>query len=257
MDLGLSGKLALVAAASRGLGRACAEELVREGARVAICARDAAALEATAREIGAHGIVADLARRGEAEAFVERAATDLGGVDILVTNAGGPPPGRFEDHTEATWRAAVDLNLLSVVSLVRAAVPHLRRRGGGRIVNLVSIAAKQPIANLVLSNSIRAAVIGLGKTLATELGPDGILVNNVCPGRIATDRLRDLDRDLAARTGRSPEEVARDLCRAIPLQRYGRPEELAALVAFLCSQRASYITGATILVDGGSFSGLM
>ncbi len=178
-------------------------------------------------------------------------------MDILVTNTGGPPVGTFEELDRKAWLHAVDLVLMSAVGLIRHALPAMRPRGGGRIVNITSISVKQPIPGLMLSNALRAAVVGMAKTLATELAPDGILVNNVCPGRIATNRLLELDRARAERSGLALEQVRQESQRSIPLGRYGQPEELAALVAFLASSQASYITGTTILCDGGAHAGLM
>lgn len=263
MDLGLNGKNALVAASSKGLGRAVAWALAREGARLALCARDRDQLEQTADRICASTgtdvctVPLDLSRAGAAETFVATAAEQLGGVDILVTNTGGPPVGPFEGHDDASWSAAIDLVLMSAIRLIRAAVPRMEQRCGGRIVNITSISVKQPVEGLLLSNALRAAVVGMAKTLADELGPRGILVNNVCPGRIATDRLLDLDRSRAEQTGATMEQVRAEAQRQIPLCRYGQPEELGALVAFLVSGQASYITGATILCDGGLYRGLM
>jgi len=262
MDLGLNGKIALCAASSRGLGRSVATTLAREGAIVVMCARDRDALESTADRICAdtgaevHTVVADLATADGPRRLVE-SAQQLGGADILVTNTGGPRPGSFDDLSDDEWSRAVDLILLSAVRLIREAVPAMRRRGGGRIINITSISVKQPIPDLMLSNSLRAAVVGMAKTLAGELAPHGILVNNVCPGRIATDRLLELDRARARRTGLSLEQVRQQGQTVIPLGRYGQPEELAALVAFLASSQASYITGATIACDGGLHMGLL
>jgi 3-oxoacyl-[acyl-carrier protein] reductase len=263
MDLGLNGKIALVAAASRGLGRAIAFALAREGARIVLCARGCDDLEATADRIAAdtgaevHTVVADLAAADGPARFVGAALDGPGGVDILVTNTGGPPLGTFEELDEEAWRGAFESVLMSVVRLTRAAVPAMAQRGGGRIIHIASISVKEPIAGLMLSNSLRAAVVGLSKTLASELAPRGILVNTVCPGRIATDRLQELDRARAERSGVPLEQVRSEAQRRIPLGRYGQPEELAALVAFLASGCASYVTGTTILCDGGLFSGLM
>jgi 3-oxoacyl-[acyl-carrier protein] reductase len=188
---------------------------------------------------------------------VETAVTQAGGVDILVTNTGGPPVGTFEELEDEAWQAAFELVLLSAVRLVQHAVPAMKQRGGGRIINITSISVKQPIPGLLLSNALRAAVVGMAKTLATELAPHGILVNNVCPGRMATDRLLQLDRAQAERAGIPLEQVRHEGQRRIPLGRYGQPEELGALVTFLASSQASYITGTTILCDGGLFAGLM
>jgi 3-oxoacyl-[acyl-carrier protein] reductase len=263
MDLGLNGRIALVAASSRGLGRAIATALAREGARLVMCARGRDDLEAAADKIcdatGAEvsTVVADLAQPDGPRRFVETAATLTGGVDILVTNVGGPPPGTFTELDDDAWRGAFDQLLLSAVRLIREALPHMERRGGGRVINIVSISVKEPVAGLMLSTALRSAVVGMAKTLAAELGPRGILVNNVCPGRIATDRLALLDEDRATRLGVPVEQVRHEAQRRIPLGRYGQPEELAALVAFLSSAQASYLTGATILCDGGLFSGLM
>ena len=240
MDLGLKGKRALVTAASKGLGRACAEALIAEGARVYICSRNAKAIEATGIAIGAEGWSAtDVSKPGEPEALVNMAIDTLGGLDILVANAGGPPPGTFQSTALEAWEASFNLTLMSAVRLVKATLPHLKRSEQGRIVFITSITVRQPIPNLVLSNSLRGGVTGLAKTLSRELGPDHITVNCIAPDGILTDRLREL--------GATPSS---------PMGRFGDPAEFAAACAFLCSRQAAYITGQTLGVDGGSLLGV-
>ncbi len=260
MDLGLKGKSVLVAAGSRGIGRAVAEAFVREGAVVTICARDAAVLERTRAELAQLGTVravsADVTR-GEDVLRAVHAAAPAGHLHALFANAGGPPAGKFEEFDDAAWQRAFELNLLSSVRLVRAAVPLMKAGGGGAIVQLMSYAVKQPIPGLILSNAIRAGAVGLAKTLATELGPIGIRINTVLPGRIDTDRLRNLEVGQAQREGRSLDAVRADQIRQIPLGRYGEASEMAALIVFLASPRASYVTGATIQVDGGLINSLL
>ena len=263
MELGLKGKRALVTAASKGIGRACALELAREGADVLICARGEAALEAAADEIaGTTGakvaaVTADLSFGAEIEKLVERTRTELGGLDVLVTNAGGPPSGAFMDFDDEAWMKAVALNLMSVVRLNRAAVTMMREAGGGSIVNLTSISVKEPIKGLVLSNSIRAGVVGLSKTLANELGPEGIRVNVVCPGYTATDRMTELMTARAEREDRSYDEIAAGFYDSVPLGRFGEPADIARMVAYLASDAAGYVTGVTVQVDGGAVRGLL
>jgi len=257
MDTALTGKVALVCAASRGLGRAAARSLAAEGARVAMCARGSVVLEEAAARIAAdtgaevHPIVADLSRAEDARHVVAETVGRFGGIDILVTNAGGPKSGLFSSLTEADWRQAIDLTLMSVVLLCMEAVPHMRRRGGGRIINITSISVKQPIDGLMLSNALRSAVVGFAKTLANELAADNILVNNVAPGYTRTDRVVELTEATARREGIAVSTVEERLVRQVPLGRLGEPRELGDLVAFLASARGSYITGATIPVDGG------
>lgn len=263
MDLGIRGKVALVGASSQGLGRAVARELAAEGAVVVLCARGAGALEearaAIAAETGAEvrAVTADLAWPGEAGRVVEQALGDFGRVDILVTNTGGPPSGPFEAHDGAAWQAAYDLLLRAPLELARGVLPGMKARGWGRIITITSIAVKQPVEGLVLSNSLRAALAGLARTLANEVARDGITVNNVLPGYTRTDRVVELARATAARSGTAEAEVYARWEREIPMGRLGEVREFAALVAFLVSERASYLTGQSIAVDGGWIRSLL
>ncbi|HXF81469.1 MAG TPA: SDR family oxidoreductase [bacterium] len=260
MDLGLRGQVAVVAAASRGLGRAIAAGFAAEGARVAICARNEQALHAAAAAIGGDvlAVPADVTQPDDAQRFIRAVLERFGRIDVLVNNAGGPPSKPFVDLSEEEWWAAVGLNLMSTVRLCRLAVPAMRAQGGGRIINVTSFTVKQPMPNLVLSNAVRLAVVGLAKTLALELAPFNILVNTVCPGPIATERLQSLTRTYAEREGVSYEEAERRLwTNQIPLGRVGTPEEFANVVVFLASSRASFVNGTTLQVDGGLVKAVM
>jgi 3-oxoacyl-[acyl-carrier protein] reductase len=256
MDLGLRDRVALVAASSRGLGRAVAAELAAEGARLVLCARGEADIRRAGDEIARdHGVdvlavAADLSEPSDVDRLVQRARREFGAVEILVTNTGGPPAGPFEAHGRDAWADAVRQNLDSVVNLVRGVLPGMKEQGWGRVINITSIAVKQPVDNLILSNSVRAAVTGFARSLANEVAPHGITVNCVLPGYTRTERLVELatrlagdDADVNAAYGRWESEI--------PMGRIGEPAELAALVAFLASRRASYITGQSIPVDGG------
>ena len=263
MDLGLVGKVALVAASSRGLGRAVAEELAAEGCDLVLCARGGDALKRTAEAIRATSrgeiacVAADLADPAGVERVMETARRQFEGIDILVTNTGGPPAGPFEAHSREAWDAAVRNNLGSVIDLTRAVLPGMKERRWGRIVNVTSIAVKQPVENLILSNAVRAAVTGFARTLANEVAPFGITVNNVMPGYTATDRLVELAQKNASLRGTTEAEERAAWERQIPMGRLGEPREFGAMVAFLCSERASYTTGASIPVDGGWIRSLL
>jgi 3-oxoacyl-[acyl-carrier protein] reductase len=263
MDLGLKGRVAIVAASSKGLGRAVAEELSREGAEVAICARTSGDLEKTAREIEKSGgrevlrQALDVTQYDAVRKFIEAVEKRFGRIDICVTNAGGPPSKKFLDISLEEWRSAVDLTLLSAVYFAREVLPRMRARKWGRFLTITSVSVKQPIEGLLLSNSIRAAVTGLARTLANEFGPDGITVNNVCPGYTLTERLEELVDTQARDAGVPREKIYARLSEQIPLRRMARPEEFAALVTFLASERASYINGSTIAVDGGWVKSLL
>jgi 3-oxoacyl-[acyl-carrier protein] reductase len=262
MDLGLTGRVALVAAGRKGLGRAIAQELAAEGARVAICARGKDALDATVAEIsaaGGHivGFVADVSRAEEVAQLVASTKAALGPIDILVTNSGGPRSGTFDVLSSDDWDQATRVLLTSAVGLTRAVMPDMKARKWGRILNITSIAAKQPVDGLMLSNSLRAAVTAFARTLANEVAPHGITVNNLLPGYTRTDRVVDLAAQMASSSGTTPEAVAGKWEAQIPMGRLGEPKEFAALAAFLASDRASYITGQSIAVDGGWIRGLM
>lgn len=262
MDLGLQGKVAVVVASSRGLGRAAAEELAAEGARVVICARGQEALEEARAAIADSGadviaVPVDVSVPGDLDHLIDTTEGGFGPVDILVTNGGGPPPGRFEELDPQQWGEAVRGTLDSVVHLVRRVLPGMRERGWGRIVNITSIAVKQPVEGLMLSNSIRAAVTGFARTLANEVAADGVTVNNVMPGYTWTDRVDELADKTAAARGADRDEVVAGWEKDIPAGRLGEPRELAALIAFLSSQRAAYITGQSIPVDGGWIKSLL
>jgi 3-oxoacyl-[acyl-carrier protein] reductase len=264
VDLGLAGKVALVTAASKGLGKASAAALTAEGANIVIASRNRELLEQTAREIRQASkstvlaVPTDLCRSEEINTLVEKTVHELGGIDILVTNTGAPPAGTFETFSDEQWQAMFELILLSAIRLIRAVLPSMQPRHGGRIIHLVSSSVKQPIEGFLLSNALRPGVVGLAKTLSVELAPYQITVNTICPGRILTDRLRQgshVQKRLAQ--GWTEEEAFNELAKDIPLRRIGRPEEVGALVAFLASQQAGYITGTTIQIDGGFIQSLL
>ena len=260
MDLQLTGKVALVVASSKGLGKAIAAQLAAEGCDVMLTSRDAAALAQARQEIAltAQGRVActpcDITRTDQLAALFDAVRSELGPLDVLVNNAGGPPGGGFDQVDDAAWQAAFELNLLSYVRLIRAALPDLKDRGG-RIINLTSGSIKQPIPGLILSNAFRMGVLGLSKTLADELAPYNILVTTVAPGRIATDRTAYLDRFNAEKRGVPVAQVVDEARQRIPLQRYGDPAEFARVVCFLASAASSYMTGSVVTVDGGMLRG--
>jgi 3-oxoacyl-[acyl-carrier protein] reductase len=262
MDLGLKGKRALVMAASRGLGYASALGLAREGCHLVICSRDDARIEeagrAIHRETGmrVRAVAADVSSANEAQRLVDLAVSEFGGLEIVVHNAGGPPAGETLATTDDQWQKAFEQNLLSFTRIVHAAVPELKKAGYGRILSIASSSIKQPIPNLALSNALRAGVWGLAKTLSRELAPQGILVNVIAPGRIQTERIEELDRANAEKSGKSMDEVRRSSVSSIPLGRLGQPEEFANLVVFLASARASYISGQGIMVDGAAGNAL-
>jgi 3-oxoacyl-[acyl-carrier protein] reductase len=239
MDLGLANKRALVTGASRGLGRAIAAALCAEGAVVAICARDSEQLAAAARDIGGIGLTADLSLPGAAMMMLQRAIERLGGVDILVVNTGGPPPGTFDTVTEAGWREAFENLWMSTVDLIRGCLPGMRERRSGRIMIVTSMTAREPLPNLLISSALRPGIHGLVNALAREVAGDGITINAIMPGYTLTERLRDAGID------------EKTIAAQIPAGRLGRPEELAALAAFLASEQAGYICGQAVACDGG------
>lgn len=257
MDLHLNGKTALVPAASKGLGKACAAALLNEGADVIIGARNRETLEATANELRALGkglvlaVPVDVQDARQSSEMVEAAVSAFGKIDILVNNAGGPPFGKFESFDDAAWLSAFNLTLLSAVRLSRLVIPHMRPTGSGRIINIVSLTIKTFVPDSVLSTSLRMGVAGMAKMLSHEVAPDHITVNNVAPGLILTDRIKDTLPPLTP-GGPSFDQLLEQRVKDIPLRRVGRPEEFAAVVTFLASPLASYITGATIPVDGGA-----
>ena len=257
MDLGLSGRVALVCGASSGLGKAVAMGLGKEGARLAICSRTEEKLAKAAEEIrkatGAEvlAVPADVSEPAAVKELVRKTVGHYQKVEILVTNAGGPPFGHFNDLPEDVWEKALRLNLLSTLNLCREAVPHMKAGNWGRIINITSFVAKQPTDGLILSNMTRPAVLGLAKSLANELAIHNILVNSVCPGAFETERHLDLARKRAQQEGLPLDEFLKSRAKEIPLQRNGKPEEFANLVVFLASERASYITGTAIQIDGG------
>ena len=252
MDLGLRDCRAFVTGASRGLGLACAKALADEGARVFICSRSADALARTADGIGAAGhSAADVSRPAEVKRVVAEAVAALGGLDCLVTNAGGPPTAPFAQAGDGDWDIAYQLNLMSAVRLIREALPALKASGRGRIVNLTGYGVKEPLSDLVVSDSIRAGVTVMAKTIASDLAPFGITVNNIAPGPIVTDRLTDILAARAKSLGVTPEQQLERLAETIPARRLGQPNEVGDLCAYLCSAQAGYLTGQTIVVDGG------
>jgi 3-oxoacyl-[acyl-carrier protein] reductase len=263
MDLGLKGKVAVVAGSSQGLGRAIADALAAAGADVVINSRSPEKLEAVkdaiVEETGARveGIACDLTEPDGGERLIRGAEEIFGRVDILVTNTGGPPAGMFEDHSAEVWRQAIAQNFESVVNLVRAALPGMKERRWGRIVNVTSISVKQPVAGLILSNSLRAGVTGFAKTISNEAGPYNVTVNNVLPGYTRTERLIHLAESVAEREGKTIDEAYQGWAEEVPMGRLGEPDEIAAAAAFLCSEQASYITGQSLAVDGGWIKGLI
>ena len=262
METGLKNRVAIVAASSQGIGQATAQAFAAEGCCIAMCARNAQTLHAAAERIKKEHqaeVFAQALDVTDAEAvhrFVDAVASKFGGVDICVTNAGGPPAKGFLSASLEEWRSAVDANFMSTVYFAREVIPHMQRRHWGRIITITSITTKQPVADLVLSNAVRAAVVGLVKSLANEFGKDGILVNNVGPGYTATDRLKELAKARSAALGKSEKEIVEGWSADAPVKRLGAPREVADAIVWLASERASYVTGQTVLVDGGLYKGL-
>jgi 3-oxoacyl-[acyl-carrier protein] reductase len=265
MDLGLAGKRAAVAASSQGLGFACAMELAREGASVAVCSRDAERITAAAEKIRAeaaagaviHHTVVDVSSEEDCVRFVDTAAKAFGGLDVLVTNTGGPTPGALDQIDFENVRDGFDSTLMSAIVMMKTAVKHMREGGWGRIINILSMTVKQPKVNLLVSNTMRPGILGFAKSISREVASDGITVNNVAPGYTKTERLDELAEHLAETQKRSPQDIFAEWEDTIPARRLGRPEELAALVTFLASERASFINGATVQADGGEVQSLM
>ncbi len=263
MDLGLMGRVAIVTGSSQGIGKAIALGLAQEGVRVSICARNEKRLEETAKEIRSATSIdvlpvqTDLTKEDDIRRLVAKTVEVFGRIDILVNNTGGPPSATFLETSEENWRTAVNLLLMSVVTSCLEVTPHMQERNWGRIINMTSFAAKQPADKLVLSNSIRAGILGLSKSLANELAKDGILVNAVCPGWTLTQRVEELAKTEAKTSGKTSEAIIKDWESQIPLRRLAQPSEIANLVVFLASERASYITGAVFQVDGGYTKGML
>jgi 3-oxoacyl-[acyl-carrier protein] reductase len=252
MDLGLQGCRAFIAGASKGLGKACAKSLADEGARVFICSRNAGEIRQAAAEVGAAGYAAaDVSRPADVKRIVAEAISSLGGLDILVTNAGGPPTGAFDKAGDGDWDIAYQLTLMSAVRLIREALPALKASGRGRIVNLTGYGVKEPMTDLVVSDSVRAGVTVMAKTIASDLAPFGITVNTIAPGPIMTDRLIAIQTARAKSLGVAVEEQLKRFSETIPVRRMGEPNEIGDLCAYLCSSQAGYLTGQSIVVDGG------
>jgi 3-oxoacyl-[acyl-carrier protein] reductase len=265
MDLGLEGRVAIVCAASQGLGKAAAIGFARERAHVVICARNRLRLAEAAKEISRETAVktnevlavrADVTKPADIKNLVATAAKRFGRIDILVTNAGGPPVGTFPDLDDDAWGMGIMRNLMSTIRCIRAVLPHMQKQKWGRIINITSLAAKQPVNDLIISSTVRPGILGLSKILANQYGGDGITINNVAPGYMLTARQEEISKIRATSKGVSLDQYMEELARDVPLGRYGAPEELADVIVFLGSARASYVNGATISVDGGLIKGL-
>lgn len=267
MNLGLQNKVALVLASSKGLGFACAKGLYEEGANVVICSRSEENLSKAKEDIESiniqggdnkvHSIVADLMDEEHIKNLVEKTVEEFGRIDILIHNAGGPLSAPINKITKENWKDSIDLNLLSFVKITELVVPIMRKQGSGRIIAITSVSVKQPLNNLVLSNTTRLGIVGFAKTLANEMAKDNILINVVCPGPTLTDRMKEIIDATVENTGKSKEEVEKTWTDQIPLGRMGNPEEFANMVVFLASEKASYITGTVIQIDGGFVKGAL
>ncbi len=256
MELQLENKTVLVTAGSKGIGLATALGFHKCGAKVAICGRSQDSLDAAATQMpGCLALTGDVSKSQDIDRVIHEVTAEFGGVDILVNNAGGPPPGLFADLADEDWDKAIELTLMSVIRATRLVLPHMRSQKWGRIINISSSGVKQPVPGLTLSNSIRMAVLGWAKTLANQVAGDNVLVNTVCPGFTNTDRVTQILEAQSAASGKSTEEIAAGIAAQIPMQRIGQPEEVANLAIFLGSEAASYITGTSIQVDGGSVQG--